>query len=185
MNIVQAQLVNYLTAIKGAVIVTLTTETEPAMRKTDNPFVGTVKRSRVNGVINWSYEKSVNRQRGREELGADFVAEPRKWGERLPCSPLVAHKDKLYLELKVERSLDHSYWFNGREVAESDLKPFFPVKKEGARQGVTKAIILRDYALDSIRSITVGGETYTIGHAEERRLAACTMTDDAKPMPVS
>ena len=94
--------------------VTIVSRTEPAMRKTDNPFVGKLfKVSKVSGTINWQYGHEVNRQREREG-GFDIVdgqpvvatvevfkAHDRKWGTRIENSPFVEHNGQHYLEVKV------------------------------------------------------------------------------------
>ena len=116
-TITKNQLVDRLMNLRGAKFTTIVAETDPRMLKTGNPFVGATKISRVNGVVNWIYQNSVNNQRVRENQPLDqqgeiehFSPEPRKWGQRLKhetghVAPLVEHKGKHYLELKVERSL--------------------------------------------------------------------------------
>jgi hypothetical protein len=147
-----------LLKMKGSTIVTLHTDTKPAMIVTGNPYVAARKRSTVNGVINWIYETVVNRQRIKEELEPNFKAFPRKWGQRIKGTPLVEHKGNFYLEMKVEKS--HAHYYIGTEPLESNLViPFLrPLGK--SRQGVEKEIILRDYALESIKGITYA-KTYT------------------------
>jgi hypothetical protein len=161
MKIVVEQLVEMLVKNKGAKIVTLHTETQPQMRKMNNPYLGVVKKSRINGVVNFNYENSVNRQREREGSETDFVAEERKWGHRINGTPVVKHKDKYYLEVKVERVLDSSYELNGNVVNYEDLKPFFYAKGE-SRQGVENEIKLRDFSLDSLKALKYNGELFEI-----------------------
>lgn len=168
-----SELVKLLSGNLGAKMVTIISSTEPPMRKTANPFYGRVRKiSRVNGVIGWQYESAVNRQRDREQRpeNADgtiehFFAEPRKWGERLPGSPWVSHKQQMYLELKVERVLGHEYRCDGKPIDVAELEPWLQRKTgESSRQGVEKEIILRDYRLDSILAVTFGGKQYLIEH---------------------
>ena len=160
-----------IAGLKGATFVTIESATDPRMVKKHretgeiNPYLGAVKVSRVNGIVNWIYSNSVNNQRTREGVVNDFVAEPRKWGERRllasgNISPFVDHKTNVYLELKVERSLGYHYEMpDGTIVPSQNIQPYLPVKKAG-RQGVDKEVILRDYRLDSITSITVNSERY-------------------------
>jgi hypothetical protein len=150
-----------LLAVKGAAIVTIHTETVPAMRKTDNPYVGVVKKSAVNGIINWVYESCVNRQRVREGMEADFSAFPRKWGQRIKGTPLVEHKGQHYLEMKVQ-SAQARYFLGTREVTHEEIKPYLRAASP-SRQGVEKEVILRDYALENIKAVVYGGETIPIG----------------------
>jgi len=151
----------------GSTPITFVARTVVRMRKTGNPYMGATKVARVNGFINWSYERSVNRQRGREGVEEEFKALVRKWGERQRDNknrllPFVLHKDKTYVEVKVQKSLGYEYEFEGKPVAKDEINKFLPKRKEGARQEVERAVVLRDYALDSIQSVTVDGNTYEV-----------------------
>lgn len=118
------------------------------------PYRRIQKISRVLGIANFHYSNSVNKQRTREGLPATFQAHPRKWGVRIDGCPLVVHKGQYYLELKVEKTLDHPrYLADGRFVSAEHLEPWLPVRKESARQGTEKPIILRDYSLKNIRKL--------------------------------
>src|ERR1035437_1522818 len=103
----------------GSTMVTITARTpQKGKMYAKNPFretgVEVIKVSRVNACMNFIYEKSVNRQRNREELEADFVAMPRKWGTRVfngaHITPLIEHKGEIHsVELKIEKSLGYHY----------------------------------------------------------------------------
>jgi len=149
-----------ITALRGVQPMTV--------RKNPNP--GARKISHVNGMVNWVYENSVNRQRGREQ-GEDadlFVSHPRKWGTRIHGTPFVEHKGKLYVEMKVERVLGTRYEdADGQEISADAVAPFqSPKKGESARQGVEQEIILRDYGLDTITAVTFGGETLEVRNTD-------------------
>jgi hypothetical protein len=84
----RSELRDRLFHLRGATFVTMVARTVPTLRGGKScPLKGLEKISRVNGLVNWSYENSVNNQRGREaEVGEQpekFVAHPRKWGKRL------------------------------------------------------------------------------------------------------
>lgn len=162
----QSQAIEMLSGIRGAVAVTLVTSTEPKLRK-GNPFAGIRKVSRVNGMINFIYENAVNNQRGREGLDTDFQAEPRKWGERIrredgTITPLVEHKGKHYLELRIGQVFQSEFQVDGKPVPREDVKPWEYTKSESSRQEVEKQVILRDYAIESIREMSLGGELYVL-----------------------
>lgn len=156
-----SDLVNLLKSRKSAFFVTIEAETEPSMRKTGNPFLGTKKKSVVNGLANFIYENSVNRQRKREGLEPDFEAEPRRWGTRLRGTPLVEHNGRYYLELKVEKTQNPTYWFDGKEIKKEELEAFMSEHSEG-NQGVEKPVVLRDYKLENIRKVRMDGQEYEI-----------------------
>lgn len=162
----QTELVELLAARakSGCFALTIETRTDARLKKTGNTFGPVYKLSRVNGMANWHYGRSVNRQRTREELTADFEAAPRQWGERIEGTPFVQHKGRTYLELKVERSLGHSYQTEaGETLTDSDVAPFLPAKADASRQGVERTVILRDYAIDSILAVVMDGTRYLIG----------------------
>jgi len=170
----KSELVDHLMGLRGAKFTTIVAETDPRMRKTGNPYVGATKISRVNGVVNWIYQNAVNNQRCRENQPLDhqgevehFEPEPRKWGTRLRhdsghVAPLVEHKGKHYLELKVERSLGHEYRLNGETLDPQAVAEFLPQRKEGARQKVDNPVVLRDYSIENICQITIDGIVYEI-----------------------
>lgn len=156
------ELTAFLTGIRGATFATLTTETEPKLLKTGNTLGSVRKVSRVNVCLGFQYEAAVNRQRIREDGIPDFEAKPRQWGERIPGTVLVSHKGKMYLETKVEKSLDHKYLgANGTILPDELIAPFLP-SKGASRQETDKEIIVRDYSIDSIRHLACKGEEYVI-----------------------
>ena len=168
-GITEIQLKDMLMNHKGCSPVTIVSMTDPDMNKTGNPFFGLVKKvSRVNGMIGWSYENAVNKQLAREDKTADFVAKPRKWGIRLIGTPLVENKGNFYLEMKVEKSLDHRYEdLKGNALDDATMaqvQRFIKIRPQSQTQGTDKEIILRDYRLSSILSITYKGTCYLITH---------------------
>jgi len=152
----QDQLVDMLLKNKGATAVTIVARTMPKGAK---PPV--FKVSRVNGMIGWNYANSVNNQLAREGKATVFVARPRAWGTRIEGTPLVEHKGEYYLEFKVEKSLDYRFEDeNGNEINEKTVS-LLPSRKPQT-QGTEKEIILRDYKVSSIVSITYKGVCYLI-----------------------
>jgi len=158
-----AKMSDLLKQTRGATPVSLIVETEPELVKPKtNPLAGRLrKRSYINGMIGWHYANSVNRQLAREEKDAEFEAVPRKWGQRLPNSPLVEHNGKLYLETKVEKVYDTKYILDDKEVTKEEIAEYLRGKTESSRQGTEKQIILRDYALDNIKEIRIKGKVHS------------------------
>lgn len=168
-KITKNQLFALLAVKNGAQIVTFIARTDARLLKTGNTLGQVDKVSKVNGIVNFNYTNAVNNRREREALKAGeappepFVAHPRKWGSRLDGLPFVAHNGKLYLEIKVERSLDHQYVQGSTVLSDEQVKPFLPKKKSNAEhQGVDKEIILRDYDMGNVEFITCGGTTYEL-----------------------
>lgn len=158
-------LVNLLKKKNSATFVTIVTETDPTMRKTDNPYVGVKKVMSNNGIICFSYEKAVNKERDKEGVPTTFTPSPRKWGMRLTGTPLVENKGKYYLEFRFIRAAKPSYYLDGKEIPYDNLKPFMPEKSSNAdHQGVDpeKEIIIRDFSIDSIKLIKMDNEEYMV-----------------------
>jgi hypothetical protein len=164
------ELSSHLQNRKGAEFVTICTETLPKVLKKDrntgepNQFGQVRKLSRINGIIGFRYENSVNNQRGREGLEVDFEAKQRQWGEHVMRadggqSCLIAHKEKTYLEMKVEKVFETVYLDgNGVIRTREELSGILPKRAANSgRQEVEKAVILRDFALSSIREIRISG----------------------------
>ena len=158
-------LVKRLLKHKGARVVTIVSLTKESrmrakMNGVENPYWQAhkegrlLKRSLVNGMVNWIYKNSVNNQRVREgqpltEDGAVKHFEPlkRSWGERVEGTPFVRHNGGIYLEVKVEKSLKHQYELDGVPIADELIRPFLASKKESSRQETEKPIYCRDYKL--------------------------------------
>lgn len=142
-------------------------EPEMPVKRRTNPYRDKViKLSRANGAINWRYASSVNKQRKREDKPADFKSDPRTWGNRVNSTPLVIwlmDGVQFYLELKrqnIERWYFHSETLE--PIEESELLPYFPKTIKSRRQKLEREVILRDYRLDHIAELTIGGQTWQI-----------------------
>lgn len=155
-----ATLLALLAQIRGATFATVITETDPKLKKTGNTLGHVRKVSRVNVCLGFQYDNAVNRQLGREGQESNFVAAPRQWGVKV-TPMIVEHKGRFYLETKVEKSLDSQYIDDdGKEIPFELVKPFLPKRSKSTRQGTEKEILVRDYALDSLKTIAFNGETY-------------------------
>lgn len=103
----------------------------------------------------------------------DFSAKPRKWGTRVD-GVLVEHTDKkgnekqyITIHCVANNVPSVRYSYKGVEFDHKDTK-FDPWRKKKSapktqiEAGIENPVVYRDYDLDSIVSITVGGETYNI-----------------------
>jgi len=122
-----------------------------------------------------------------EEVEA-FVAAERRWGkhvmngvrfneETLTVEPmfsntLIEHTNKedehcFYVQLMVLSTRKPTYFYkdSGKPLTDNDLdyiRQYFPKKTEGARQGLKKPIIVRDYRVDNVKTIRMNRTEYTI-----------------------
>ena len=147
--------------------------TEPSMVKKDrgtkvpNPFLGRVRKfSKVVATAgDFDFENAVTRQRLRENPEAEkYTVGQRTWGSHVEGSGLVEHNGKFYMRVLHPKS-ESMYIVDGRpatnaEVAE--IKRYLPVVKRSERHCTDKDIIYRDYSLDNILEIRIGGEVLSV-----------------------
>jgi len=156
-------LVKMLQNLSGTKIVTLVVETDPGKKKYKGRFI---KKSKVNGVINWIYSNAVNKQRTKEGKPANFSSHMRRWGFRIPKTPFVEHNGNQYLELKLQHVYKTQYFhktgFIKRRINPSDFSDMLQTDKSPTNQGIENPIVLKDYRLDRIREITIDKETYKV-----------------------
>lgn len=172
-----AELAAVLYGISGATAVTILARTQPTLVGGKScPLKGLTKLATVNGIINFSYERSVNRQRQRVGNTEYFKASPRSWGTRLFCKatrrkiPLVAKNvpspqitlrdleklpaDELYLDFMVQRSITKQYELHGEVIPEELVTPHLrPVTNR-------HKVNLKDYRLDHLLEVVMGGNVY-------------------------
>ena len=168
-QISRTQLIQMLHEIDaaGSTFFEVWTKTVPNMRKTDNPFIGRVfKYTETNCQAGWIYENSVNLQRAREEIDAEFVVQPRKWGVHLlntetkkTSKILIGHTNKAgtyneYAHLRPlsVKSVEYK-WDDGNpltDVEVAELKTFLIVRSKSQTQETDKEILVTDYNINNI-----------------------------------
>jgi hypothetical protein len=175
------KLAEMLATFEGASMVGIVTATSPKMNqkhrttKEPNPFLGkeVLRTAHRLGMLGASYEKAVqNRRENEGHSNPEGFRAEKLWngaGEHVEGSKtLVRHKvtGKLYMVFypSVNPSVKADAWtVDGEEVAEETLAPFLPPVSEGSkRQETEERIAWRTIALENIRQVVVGGETYTV-----------------------
>ena len=119
--------------------------------------------TRMVASINKIYENAVNNEKERETLTRDFMQKERNWGKRV-STEFVVHKGQIYVTLFPQKS-ESEYFVNGQKTDfatwESYLQPSktsaYQKAKAQENQGVEKPVIYRDFALNSIKSISIRG----------------------------
>ncbi len=172
MKITKSALVNICMEIKGNTFITASVETSVDLIK-GHPFNGTVKQSQnLNGALGFSYANSVHRLEQKE--GSEITAEiqPRKWGTLSPNRVVVFHtpkgetETKHYLNMKVERRVNASYFFiaeTGEKLDSETVKAWkVPSRKPNTQAHLEKTVVVRDIKFDNIRIIKMNGEIYEI-----------------------
>jgi hypothetical protein len=155
-----AEWVGMLASIKGTTFATLETETIPKMRKTNNPYLGVKKHSKVNGELGSSYVNKIIKMLHAEGRHADAEAyEPKAmaWGTLRKGTCIIDHKDKLYVRMFVKNVLETKYTLNGRELTEEeviDLKTFMNSSSNPTH--------ITAYNMESIKAVTMFKQTFKV-----------------------
>ncbi len=168
------EMVGYLKTLgTSSSFVSLETETEVKMRKTGNPFVGTVKVVKRTGLINVDFVSSVRRRMAEIQKVAfsetEYVAGT-TWYKHVQTAegkalPLCVHKDddrRFYLQYFPLRSHGEIYFLKGRQLSAEEVVQMETFITEKERKAFKPIVIT--LAIDSIRkmkarNITVLNET--------------------------
>lgn len=156
-------LANILMAINTPTPAKIISETVPGMNKTNNPYFGnTVKLSEKMVKIAFNYAEDVNMQRASEGKSFDFQAKPRKWGQRIGTTPVIAHNGMMYVEARVLKNLETHYFTNGQEIDKSVLTEVLQKTNSSKTQDLENEVIVNDFKLASIKQIQINQINYVI-----------------------
>lgn len=162
-----------LKAVSGTGFLGIDTRTVVALRGgKSNPHVGNVYKIVTGSSVMCFQNKFINGydaqvKRRLEKEGKDpgnFQLGPRKWGERLWGLPLVRHmkdgKEVFYLEAIFITPGEITFEYDGKPIDKADIVGM-PDKPEEAEQGgLDNKVILRTYALDSVKTIRIDHQTF-------------------------
>lgn len=172
-------IVDFVSGLKKGVFgITLVAHTEPKMNKTNNPYFGRVtKVTRLTNVaIGYSYENTINNRLERAGVeNTDFKSEApkgRHWVEGYENILLQSNKDseQYYIRTTMRKNTKASveYLVDNRPATEEEInafKEFFPKSSTSTKQteaGLqdSEQVVVRDYKLESIQSLTLGNLNY-------------------------
>lgn len=158
-----------VSTIRGASFVAIDTETVvklPGGKK--NPFQGRlIKRIAGSTVMitqnkyTNAYENMVQRRlidEGKDPT--DFVLSPRTWGERIPETPFVTHKNQMYLEVIFLRVGKIQYFVDDVEAPPellSAIEGLMDEVQKPEQGGLENKVVLRTFNFASIKAITIDG----------------------------
>lgn len=108
------------------------------------------------------YENMVKRRLLKEGKNPEtFRLIPRKWGTRVPRSPIVEHKGSQYLEVIFLRSGSVQYLLNGTPVGKDQIVGLDePEPSNEAQGGLQRQVQIRCYKVDSIKRLKINGKEY-------------------------
>lgn len=160
------QLRERLQNVTGAMPISFVALTE-AKLKAGHSFGVVRKLSKINAFVGFDYAGSVQKQQAREGAYPTFQAAERTWGTKVGKA-LIEHKGNYSLAAKVENSSRPIYMHSKdgamAVLAKERLKEFLPAKSDPIQGGIEKKIIYRDFRLDNVISVNMGGERLRIRH---------------------
>ena len=107
------------------------------------------------------YDNMVKRRLTKEGKNPEsFKIGERRWGTRIPNTPFVEHKGKLYMEVIFLRAGETSYTLDGAPIAKEDIQGL-KSSSNGEQGGLNDKVIIRTYKISSLVSITINGIKYT------------------------
>lgn len=160
------QIQHLLDKISGATFAGMDTVTIPVLKGgKKNLMQGRITKFATNHRVMLFTNKNINAYNAmvRRRLIAEnkdpdtFVLGSLPWGERLPNSPIIVHKEKYYLQCIFLHSGTVEYELDGVNITKEDIEGLNEsTGSEG--QGLEREVIVRTFSLDSIDGIRLMGE---------------------------
>ena len=158
---------------KGTFGVQIVTETEPAMRKTNNPFVGRVTKRTTynNAILGVSYQNCVNNRLERTGNEANYQAEAPKGKKHYNDFFYISlDGETFYLKIGMYKNTTASvkYFIDGHEATDTELatlKTFlqttnqFCAKQQNAGLDASEQYRLVAPKAQNVVSVTLGNRT--------------------------
>jgi fructose-1,6-bisphosphatase len=148
---------------KQATYISLFTQTKVKLktRNLNNPFGNVIyKISKVVGLINFNYEKMVQKK------DTEYEVSERSWGKKTNDDyngTLIDHKENDYIAIAIQKVVYKNPKFvttEGKLTDKSKIEPFLSEKKESHVESL--GIVYRNYKLESIKKATINGITYKV-----------------------
>jgi hypothetical protein len=158
---------NRLMKIRGAKIIGLTAETQPRIRKSSPYADNVVKRTRYSGMVNFDYEKGVQRRQVAEGQDPTFKAqssyhEPVLAGDG-KMTPLSKHKTngQEYVRLMPRTSTsEFVHRITGRIIPKEELEGHLVKSSNYNNQPAEKKLPIILVKLDNVRNVRLNGKVY-------------------------
>lgn len=123
-----------------------------------------LKDCRMDGIIGFDFNNSVNNQADREGL-EHREAKGRKWGKLTPDRIFATLNGQFYLQMKVQSNGPVTYFNrNGDELSLEAIGNILPLPSEpsSTQADITKQIIVRDVTMTNVKGMRFCKEEYII-----------------------
>ena len=165
-HITKEQLIDILKEFKGCQTISIQYITEPKnlTKEGKEKYKNLYHIAAVNALLGYNYQNSVNNQRERENIDADFQAKP-LWngkGKHInACLATHTEKNEFYIVYKFNHAFKSLYINNYATVNITDLKPYFKIS-ENKSQGTETIIMHRLININNVRKIKLNKIEYII-----------------------
>ena len=156
--------------VNGATFISMTTSTSPTLTGGEaNPFKGRVQKVMTGANVmvfqnknSNGYMNMIRRRLTSEGKNPDaFKLSDRAWGTRIPNTPFVEHKGGHYLEVIFLNAGEVHFEVDGVITDAEDIAGLTYTPTTAHQGGLNDKVIIRSFKIESIRSLTIAGETYT------------------------
>lgn len=157
-----------LDTVSGATFAGLDTVTSVKLKGgKKNPMQGRVTKvteganTMIFSTTESAYENMVKRRMVNEGLDPEsFSVGQRAWGTRIGNSPFIEHNGKKYLEVIFMGAGKTQYFLDGEPIYKEEIEGLPETKVSDESQGgISNKVVIRTFAIDSIREIRVKGDT--------------------------
>lgn len=165
-GITQKQLMEALVKVNGCGIAGIETETPvKLLGGKKNDMLGRVTKVMKGGNIllfsnsnSNGYQNMVNKRLKAEGKDPEtFKLGKRVWGERVPQTPLVLNKGKVYMEaIFLKAPTDVQYLLDGKPINKEDIVGLKVKPAEGEQGGLDNKVVIRTYELNNIKKLKMG-----------------------------
>lgn len=145
-TITRNELIEMLSHLQGATMASLITETEKKVNGVD-----CIKANHINVCLNGSFQNAMNKSLSKDGFAPDHVSQPRKWGSRIPHTPLVIYENDTYIEARIIKTLGHVL----RDLKTGRVLNF---KDKPSDERVT----LRDFKINNVKELRLNGKKFAI-----------------------
>ncbi len=162
-------LVHVLARLNGAAVMGIDTETVPSLLGgKSNPMKDNVIKRHTGALVMLfqnkfvnGYEAAVKRRLVAEGKDPEsFELGARKFGTRIPNTPIIDHNGELYLECIFQKAGKSEYFYMDQLIDAANVQGLKVDVKEGEQGGLEDKVIIRTFKLSSITAIRFNKEEY-------------------------
>jgi hypothetical protein len=113
----------------------------------------------MNIIMNFNYRTALDKALIKQGLApSNRPVRARTWGERVPNSPFITHKDALYLEVKLngKKPRQTVYKVTNTPVEDARVAPFVPKFKP-------PLVHMYDFKIENVKEVRTNGFRYIVG----------------------